>query len=77
MKKIETVVWASDFSINRGEGILANSFFKEFIKFYKNKKITIKTFEQKIFFTKKNFKNLKVVQSNNFFHKYISLKSDE
>jgi hypothetical protein len=70
MKKIETLVWASDFSISRGEGILANSFFKEFIKFNKNEKITIKTLEQKIFFKKKNFKNLKVVESNNFFHKY-------
>lgn len=71
MKKSEIIVWASDFSTNSGEGILANSFFREFIKFYKNKKITIKTFEQKILFSKKNFKNFKLIKKNNFFHKYI------
>jgi hypothetical protein len=71
LKEIDTVVWASDFSTNRGEGILANSFFKEFIKFHKNKKIIIKTFEQKIIFLKKNLKTLKIIEKNNFFHKYI------
>jgi len=71
LKEIDIVVWASDFSRSRGEGILANSFFKEFIKFHKNKKIIIKTFEQKIIFLKKNLKTLKIIEKNNFFHKYI------
>jgi hypothetical protein len=71
LKEIDIVVWASDFSTNSGEGILANSFFKEFIKFHKNKKIIIKTFEQKIIFLKKNLKTLKIIEKNNFFHKYI------
>jgi len=71
LKKSEIIVWASDFSTNRGEGVLANSFFNEFIKFYNNKKITIKTFEQKILFSKNNFKNFKIIEKNNFFHKYI------
>lgn len=71
MKEINAVVWASDFSPNRGEGILANSFFKEFTKFSNNEKIIIKTFEQKIVYFKKNFKPLKIIEKNNFFHKYI------
>jgi hypothetical protein len=72
LKEIDIVVWASDFSQSRGEGILANNFLKKFIKFHKNKKIIIKTFEQKIFFLKENFKILRIIEKNNFFHKYIS-----
>jgi hypothetical protein len=71
LKEIDIVVWASDFSTSRGEGILANSFFKEFIKLHNNEKIIIKTFEQKITLLKKNLKTLKIIQKSNFFHKYI------
>jgi hypothetical protein len=53
LKEIDIVVWASDFSTSRGEGILANSFFKEFIKLHNNEKIILKTFEQKITLLKK------------------------
>jgi hypothetical protein len=65
------IVWASDFSQSRGEGVLARSFLNEFLKFHKNKKITIKTFEQKISTPLNNFENIKIVKKNSFLHKYI------
>ena len=66
------IVWASDFSQSRGEGVLARSFLNEFLKFHKNKKITIKTFEQKISTPLNNFENIKIVKKNSFYNFFTS-----
>ena len=66
-------IWASDLEIFRGEGILAQLFISEIIKYNKNSKILLESFNKKIIFKnnkKKIIKDLRV-DNLNFYLKYV------
>lgn len=71
MKKIETVVWASNLSQKTGEGILGNLFLKKFLSKNKKKVIKIKTFEQSFICQNNNCFKKKFINKSGFFHKYF------
>ena len=71
MKKIETVVWASNLSQKTGEGILGNLFLKKFLSENKKKVIEIRTFEQSFFCQNNNCFKKKFIHKSGFFHKYF------
>ena len=61
--------WASDISNNSGEGILANSFIKNYLK--NNKNIIFKNINYKDKFQKKDSFHLKKERYETTYHKYI------
>jgi hypothetical protein len=70
MKKINTIIWASNLSAKTGEGILARKFLEFFLEKNKISNCKIKTYEQEFILTnKKNYP--KIIEKNNFFHKYF------
>jgi len=71
MKKIETVVWASNLSQKTGEGILGNLFLKKLLSGNKKKVIEIKTFEQSFICQNNNCFKKKFINKSGFFHKYF------
>ena len=71
MKEFDTVIWVSDFSLNTGEGILANKFINILYNNNKFKNALIKSFECEFPYSKKNIKK-SVPIKNNFIHKYIA-----
>ena len=71
MKKINTVIWVSNLSPMSGEGILARQFIKVFILKKQKKKIEIKTAQQSFIYKDSNFFKKKIIEVNNFFHKYL------
>ena len=71
MKKIETVVWASNLSQKTGEGILGNLFLKKFLSENKKKVIEIRTFEESFFCQNNNCFKKKFIHKSGFFHKYF------
>ena len=66
-KKEKIYFWACDISKSSGEGILANSFLKNYMQY--NKNVTFINLNNKDKYQKKNFNNSLIFQS--FFHKYI------
>ena len=71
MKKFDTVIWVSDFSLSTGEGILANKFINILYRNNKFKNALIKSFESEFAYSKKNIiKSVPI--KNNFIHKYIA-----
>ena len=71
MKKIDTTIWVSDLSSASGEGILARQFLKFFLLKNQKKKIEIKTLQQSFIYKDNNFLKKKILDYNNFFHKYF------
>jgi hypothetical protein len=70
MKKINTIIWASNLSAKTGEGILARKFLEFFLEKNKISSCKIKTNEQEfIFKNKKNYP--KIIEKNNILHKYF------
>lgn len=70
MRKISTIIWASNLSAKTGEGILARKFLEFFLEINKISNCKIKTYEQEFILTnKKNFP--KIIERNNFTHKYF------
>jgi len=71
LKKFDTAIWVSDFSLSTGEGILANKFINILYRNNKFKNALIKSFESEFAYSKKNIiKSVPI--KNNFIHKYIA-----
>ena len=71
MKKINTVIWASNLSSETGEGILAKHFLENFFLKNKKKLVEIKTLEQSFIYNDYNFLKKKIINNNSFLHKYF------
>ena len=73
MKNKNLLIWASDLSLNTGEGILAREFLTEIYKLTSYQKIIIKTFEQTIHINDLDIKkiHLKEFDQKNICHKYF------
>ena len=70
MKKINTIIWASNLSNKTGEGILARKFLEFFFKKNKIYDCRIKTYEQE--FILKNKKSYpKIIENKSIVHKYF------
>jgi hypothetical protein len=72
LKKIDTVVWANDFSENTGEGRLSRDFIFKLLEYKPNAIIKIKTFQQEFYLRKDKILTKKVIYKNSFIHKYIT-----
>lgn len=66
----DTYIWANDLHSNTGEGILGQSFLKNYIKFFPKEKILIQTPFKKYFFNEKILIN-KINQKANFITNYF------
>jgi len=72
LKKIDTVVWANDFSENTGEGRLSRDFIFKFLEYKPKVIIKIKTFQQEFYLRKNKILTKKNIYKNSFIDKYIT-----
>ena len=69
MSKIDTVIWANDFSNTTGEGLLGRKFI-DLLFFKKNKLAQLKSYEKLYLIgNKKVLKN--IIPDNSFYGKYV------